>query len=166
MSPLEKPVILDNDVISRLFSSGALGRALEVWPRGSFRVTEQVRDEARQWPAKGKELVAILERLEAKDIISFVSINESSEDEIQAYARLMLVSKLGRGESASIAIASQRGFCVATDDSIARDTCKDMYPSVLLLGTGDLLNTAVRDGLMTRVEADSIQAKIRHLGNK
>lgn len=161
MSPLKKPVVLDNDVISRLYSAGALRRALEVWPKLSFRVTERVIEEARRWPAKGQRLVALLKELEAEEIIAFISIDESSEEEVWAYARLQLAKKLGRGESASIAIACHRGFDIATDDSIATDMCRTMNPSVSIFGTGALLNMAAQDGLMTQNEINTIQSKIR-----
>jgi len=161
MSPLKKPVVLDNDVVSRLYRAGALRRALEVWPKLSFRVTEQIIEEARQWRSQGQRLVALLKALEAEGILVSISIDESSEEEIWAYARLQLENKLGRGESASIAIACHRGFDVATDDSVAADTCKTMNPSVSILGTGALLNMAVQDSLMTQNEANAIQAKIR-----
>lgn len=161
MSPLKKPVILDNDVVSKLYSVGALRRVLVVWPKHSFRITEQVVDEARQWPTKGRELVALLEDLTAEETLVLTSIDDSSEEEIWTYAKLQLESKLGRGESASITIACHRGFDIATDDGLAKDVCKTMCPSVSLLGTGDLLNMSVSDGLMTRREVDSIQASIR-----
>ena len=161
MSPFEKPVILDNDVISKLYSAGALRRVLVVWPKRSFHITEQVVDEARKWRTHGQELAALLEALEADGTLVLVSIDDSSEEEIWTYAELQLKKNLGRGESASIAIACHRDFNVATDDGLARDVCKVMCPSISLLGTGDLLNMAVRDGLMTRSEVDSIQANIR-----
>jgi len=161
MSPLKKPVVLDNDVISRLYSAGALRRALEVWPKLSFCVTERVIKEAGQWRTQGEILVALLKELESKGILAFVSIDESSEEEIWAYARLQLERKLGRGESASIAIACHRGFDIATDDIVAADTCKAMYSSISIFGTGALLNMAVQDGLMTQKEVNAIQYKIR-----
>jgi predicted nucleic acid-binding protein len=160
MSPFKKPVILDNDVISRLYSAGALRRALEVWPKRSFYITQQVINEARQWPTKGQKLVALLEDLIAEETLVFISIDDSSEEEIWAYAKLLLQNKLGQGETASIAIACHRGFDIATDDELAKDACKAMYPSVSLFGTGDLLNLAVRDEFMTQSEVDSIQANI------
>ena len=164
MSPLKKPVVLDNDVVSRLYSAGALRRALEVWPRLSFRVTEQVVEEARQWRAQGQRLVALLKDLEAEGILVFVSIDESSEEEIWAYARLLLEKKLGRGECASIAIACHRGFDIATDDFVAAETCKAMSPTLSIFGTGALLNMAIQEGLMTQNEVNAIQAKIRRAG--
>lgn len=164
MSPLKKPVVLDNDVVSRLYSAGALRRALEVWPRLSFRVTEQVVEEARQWRAQGQRLVALLKDLEAEGVLVFVSIDESSEEEIWAYARLLLEKKLGRGECASIAIACHRGFDIATDDFVAAETCKAMSPSLSIFGTGALLNMAIQDALITQNEGNAIQAKIRRAG--
>lgn len=161
MSPLKKPVVLDNDVVSRLHSAGALRRVLQVWPKSSFRVTERVIAEAGRWRTEGQRLVALLKQLETEGILMVISINESSEEEIRAYARLLLENKVGRGESASIAIACHRGFDIATDDSVAADTCKAMSPSVSIFGTGDLLNMAVRDGLMTQDEVNAIQARIR-----
>jgi predicted nucleic acid-binding protein len=140
---------------------GALRRALELWPKGSFRVTGRVINEARSWPTQGQILVALLKELEAEGTLVFISIDESSEEEIGTYAGLQLENKLGRGESASIAIACHRGFDIATDDSVAADTCKAMNPSVSILGTGTLLNLAVQDGLMTQNEVNAIQAKIR-----
>ena len=153
--------MLDNDVISKLYSAGALRRALEVWPKSSFRVTEQVIKEAGQWRTQGQRLVALLKELEAEGTLAFTSIDETSEEEIWIYARLLLEKKLGRGESASIAIACHRGFDIATDDSVAADTCKAMNPSVAIFGTGALLNMAVQDGLMTQNEVNAIEAKIR-----
>ncbi|MBM3173302.1 MAG: hypothetical protein FJZ85_06315 [Chloroflexi bacterium] len=161
MSPFIKPVILDNDVISRLYSVRALRRALEIWPKPTFYITEQVQDEAGRWPTKGRELVNLFQNLIADGILRALSIDESSEDEIWTYAKLQLEYKLGRGESASIAIAHHRSFDIATDDEVARDICKSICPSVSTFGTGDLLNMAVQDGLITRSEADSIQAEIR-----
>jgi predicted nucleic acid-binding protein len=163
MSPFRRPVILDNDVLSRLHSAGAVRRVLECWPKGSFCVSEQVIDEATRWAGKGHELVAILKDLEAEGVVTFMTIDESSEEELSAYTILRLGERLGSGESASIAIASHRGFDIATDDGIAREVCHESYPSVFTFGTGDLLNTAVEDGIMTRSEVNSIQAKIRRL---
>jgi len=161
MSPLKRPLVLDNDVISRLYNVGALHRALEVWPRLSFRVTDYVVEEARQWPVKGKTLVGLLENLEAEEILTFISIDESSKEEISTYATLLLGNRLGQGESASLAIAYHRGFDIATDDRVAIDMCKAKYPSNSVFNTGALLNMAVQDGLMTRIEVDAIWARIR-----
>lgn len=161
MAPFKRPVILDNDVISRLYSAEALRRVLEIWPKGSFYVTERVIDEAGNWVGEGNQLVAILKDLEKMGVIQVTDIDDSSEKELSAFTLLRLGKRLGSGESASIAIAYNRGFDVATDDRMAREVCRDSYPSINIFGTGDLLNMAVRDGILTQREVNSIQAKIR-----
>jgi len=161
MSPLKKPVVLDNDVISRFYRAGALRRVLGVWPKRSFCVADYVVEEARRWPAKGQALVALLKELEAEEVVAVISIDGCSEEEVWAYARLQLAKRLGRGESASIAIAYHRGFDIATDDSIAADMCRTISPGVSIFGTGALLNMAARDGLMPQDEVNAIQARIR-----
>jgi len=110
MSPLKRPVVLDNDVVSRLYSAGVLHRALQVRPKSNFRVTEQVAEEANQWRTEGQRLAKLLRELEAAGILMFVSVDESSEVEIWTYAGLLLENRLGREESASIALACHRGF--------------------------------------------------------
>jgi predicted nucleic acid-binding protein len=164
MSPLKRPVVLDNDVVSRLYSTGVLHRALQVRLKSSFRVTEQVVEEVRQWRIEGQRFAKLLRELEAAGILMFVSIDESSEEEIWTYARLLFENRLGREESASIALACHRGFDIAMDDSVAADVCKAMNPSVSILGTGILLNMAVQNGLMTQDEVNAIQAKICRAG--
>jgi len=161
VAPFIKPIILDNDVLSRLHSVGVVSQVLGAFPEGSFYISHYVIEEAKRWRGKGPKLVAIIQDLEKKGIVTLISINDASEDEIWAYAQLQLEKKLGKGESASIAIASQRGFDIATDDAVAIDICHRLYHYVNVFGTGTLLNSAVEDGLLTRIEADSIQARIR-----
>jgi len=161
VAPFIKPVIFDNDVLSRLHSAGAVSQVLGTFPEGSFYISHYVIEEAKRWKAKGPELVTIIQDLEEKGIVTLISIDDSSEDEIWAYARLQLEKKLGKGESASIAIASQRGFDIATDDAVAAEICHRLYPDINVFGTGTIINGAVEDGLLTRIEADSIQARIR-----
>jgi hypothetical protein len=55
-------------------------------------------------------LAKLLRELEAAGILMFVSVDESSEVEIWTYAGLLLENRLGREESASIALACHRGF--------------------------------------------------------
>lgn len=110
MSPLKRPVMLDNDVVTRLYSAGVLHRSLQVRLKSNFRVTEQVAEEARQWRTEGQRLAKLLRELEAAGILMFVSVDESSEVEIWTYAGLLLENRLGREESVSIALACHRGF--------------------------------------------------------
>lgn len=160
MSPLRRPVIIDNDVISKLFQAGVLKRVLSVWPRGSFYVPERVKEEASQWPTRGAELVTILEELEKKGIVTITSIDDTSEEEIAVYTVLRLGKRLGKGESASIAIAYSRGLDVATDDGNAREACKEMYPDIKIIGSGTIINWVVRDGLISADEANQMRKSV------
>ena len=58
-------------------------------------------------------------------------------------------------------IACHREFDITTDDSVAADTCRAANPSVAIFGTGAPLNMAVKDGLMTQDEVNTIEVKIR-----
>ncbi len=166
MSPLFKPLVLDNDVISTFFLVGVLKRVLSIWPRGSFYVPARVVSEAREWTSRGQELISILEELESKGIITIISLDEDSEEEITAYAKLRLEKRLGEGESASIAMAYNRGFNAATDDGEARKACKELYPNVKTIGSGTLLNWAEKDGIIDRSEAVKIRESLDQFFDK
>ena len=165
MSPFNRPLVLDNDVVSRLYSAGALARVLGIWPKGTFCITGQVLQEASRWPGRGQHLIALLTQMNVDGTICVVTLDESSGEEISMYANLLLGRRLGLGESASIAIACHRGYDIATDDGLAREACKAVNSSIAVFGTGDLLKLAVRDGLITQGESNSINATIRRLAN-
>jgi predicted nucleic acid-binding protein len=157
MPPIHKPIVLDNDVVCVLFLAGVLVRLLSLWPRGRFFITAQVRDEANKWPSRGKELVTLIDQLEAQGIITTITIDDSSEDEIIAYSILCLGKKIGNGESASIAIAQNRGYDVATNDGDAREHCHELFPTVRTWGSGALLSWAITDGLISVDEGEKIR---------
>lgn len=157
MSPIHKPIVLDNDVVCVLFLAGVLERLLSIWPPSSFFITVQVRNEANDWPSRGKELIAILDYLEAQRIITTITMDDSSESEIIAYAILCLEKKIGKGESASIAIAQNRGYDLATNDCDARGHCHELFPIVRTWGSGHILNWAIADGLIPEDEGLKIR---------
>ena len=157
MSPIHKPIILDNDVVCILFLANVLERLLSIWPQGSFFITERVRTEANEWPSRGKELIALIDKLETQGVITTTTIDDSSEDEIIAYSILCLSKRIGMGESASIAIAQNRGYDVATNDGDAREYCRELFPSVKTIGSGTILNWAISDGLIPEDEGTMIR---------
>jgi hypothetical protein len=161
MSPFERPVIIDNDVISRLYSAGILRKVLELWKRGTFYVVVQVLEEGKRWPAEGHKLGLLLAELLKERIITKVCIDDDSEEEINIYAQLILRGKLGKGESASIAIACNRGYNLASDDAMAKDECRKISRLVDTFTTRRILETAVMDGLLSQSEVDLIRSKMR-----
>ena len=155
---LPKRVALDNSVISALHEAEALARVLGFWP-ARWIVPYQVRDEAGAWKTQGSRVLVILDALARESVLEFASVEPLTEGPV--FARLQRT--LGQGESAAIAIAFHRGSWVATDDRRARRSCGELSPRVPSISTEGLLGLAVKDGFLSRSEADLVWAatKIR-----
>lgn len=154
-------VALDNTVVSSLQVAGALARVLALWP-GGWIVTLQVRDEAADWKIHGARVVSLLDLLESRGEVEYATPEPGHEGSLFT----VLHRTLGRGESASIAIAHTRGFIVATDDRQATRACQGLNPPVATLTTEGLLTAAIADGLLDLSEAEVIwqQTGIRDPG--
>jgi predicted nucleic acid-binding protein len=151
MSPLPYRLVLDNSVISALHEAEALSRVLELWP-GQWIVPVEVRGEAASWRTQGFRVTAILQQLEARDVVEVSAVEPRREG--QLFVRLQ--RNLGQGESAAIAIAFHRSLGVAIDDRRARRACDRLTPPVPWLSTESILGQAVSDGFLTRGEAEAI----------
>lgn len=99
-------------------------------------------------------MVTTLEALEADGVIEVVTIDPQTEGAL--YARLQ--AALGRGESAAITVASRRGLAVGVDDRRAQRACREMTPPVAWTTTEGLLSQAVREGVLSRADAEAIWA--------
>lgn len=159
MSPFQRSVIIDNDVISRLYRAGALRKVFALWRAGTFYVVQHVIEEGRRWPVEGYRLGLVLDDLTNARIFTIVAIDDTSEKEIEIYAQMVLLGKFGKGESESIAIACHRGYDLASDDGAAKDECRRISSAVSTFTTRRILEMAVNDGLLTQNEADSIRRK-------
>ena len=157
MSPFHKPVILDNNCISNFYNAEALKLILNLWPPGTFKIPSRVYQEASSWPEHGEEVCGIVKELADKNVIEIVEINDDSETEIKYYIQLKLAAPvLGEGESEAIAIAKSREYIVATDDGQATERCRNLFPSVEVVTTGDILKMAKSDGLLA-------ESQIKHM---
>mgnify|MGYP001603964724 CR=1 FL=1 len=162
MSPFSKLVILDNNCISNFYLAGSLESVLILWPFKVFVVPQRVVKEAGNWREHGEAVCRILHSLSAKGIIEIVAINEESEEETGAYALLRLNAwSLGQGESESIAMASHRGYIVATDDRLATECCRKIFPSVEVVTTGDILKMGKSDGLLKESQIEKMWKLIK-----
>lgn len=86
---------------------------------------------------------------------SFFRIEQVTELETVAlFAELR--ARLGRGESACLALAHRRGWTVASDEKgrFRREAEKRIGPE-RILGTADIFLMAIQGGRMTIVEADA-----------
>lgn len=162
MSPFSKPVILDNDCVSKFYRSGSLELILNLWPFRVFIIPQRVLTEASNWREHGQDVCRIIDKLRDARIIEVVEINDQSEEELKAYIQLRLMGpRLGEGESESIAIASGRGYIVATDDGTATRQCKEIFPGIEVVTTAKVLDMAVADGLLTQSQVNEIWRLIR-----
>jgi predicted nucleic acid-binding protein len=160
MSPFIRSVIIDNDVISRLYAVGALRKVLELWSTGTFCVVEHVIVEGKRWPAEGQRLGIVLDELIGKGILSVVNLDDASEEELEIYAKMVLLGRFGKGESESIAIACHRGYDLASDDGKAKDECRRIGSSVSTFTTRRILEMAFTDGLLSRNEVDELKNRV------
>ena len=167
MSPFQKPVVLDNNCVSNFQNAESLETILTLWPFKGFLIPQRVLKEAENWPAQGAEVCRILNKLHEGNIIEIITINEESEEELDAYLKLRLKGPaLGEGESESIAMAMTRGYIVATDDQIATEHCHQVFPSIEVITTADILKMAKADGLLKQSQINRMWRLIKEKQSK
>lgn len=119
-------------------------------------VTEHVRTEVR-YPDQAAELA---EAITAGDI---EETQVTDPVELEVFAELHAV--LGRGESASIAVAANRGWVIAMDEvGRARREVYERVGSGRLINTPGLILSCVRNGATTVAEADGIKKRLESQG--
>jgi predicted nucleic acid-binding protein len=151
MSARADRVVLDNAFLSTLQEAQALERILMLWP-GRWVIPLEVIDEAEAWRLHGALVIALLRRLQTVGTIEITAF----DPRIEGALFTQLSRTLGQGESAVIAIAYHRGYAAALDDRRARRACDNLKPPVPWLPTEGVLSSAVADGLLSRVEAETI----------
>lgn len=167
MSPFHKPVILDNNCISNFHYADSLRSILSLWPPGTFKIPIRAYNEASNWRKHGKEVCDVIRELADNKTIEIVCINDNSTTEVGYYMQLMLAAPvLGAGESESIAIAKSRKYIVATDDGLATERCRDLFPSVKVITTADILKMAKSDGLLKESKINQMWKLIKLKGSK
>ncbi|MGB3632953.1 MAG: hypothetical protein WA982_02820, partial [Rubrobacteraceae bacterium] len=119
-------------------------------------VTEHVRQEVR-YP---DQTVGLAAALTAGDI---AEIQVTDPAELEIFAELNTV--LGRGESASIAVAATRGWVIAMDElGRARREVYDRIGRNRLINTPGLILSCVRNGAITVAEADTVKSRLELQG--
>ena len=119
-------------------------------------VTEHVRTEVR-YPDQAAELA---KAITAGDI---EEIQVTDPAELGTFAQLNAV--LGQGESASIAVAANRGWVIALDEvGRAKREVYERVGSGRLINTPGLILSCVRNGAITVAEADGIKERLKSQG--
>ena len=148
-------VVADANVLINFLRAGRLD-LLRHHEGYKIVVTEHVRREVT-YPDQAAELA---ESITAGDI---EEIQVTDPDELEIFAELNAV--LGRGESASIAVAANRGWVIALDEvGRAKREVHERVGSGRLINTPGLILSCVRNGAITVAEADGIKERLESQG--
>lgn len=134
--------LLDNSVISNFALVERIG-LLKEYLQGKLAVPEEVKKEF---------LMGVDKDIISKTDISWLKTLEKTEDEDRLFERFSY--RLGRGESACLAIAISRKCKLFTDDIDARNTAQRF--EVPVSGTIGLLTYLISKGYITLEEGNKI----------
>ena len=148
-------VVADASVLINFLRAGRLD-LLRYHEGYKIVVTEHVSQEVR-YP---DQVAGLAEALTAGDI---AEIQVTDPVELEIFAELNTV--LGRGESASIAVAANRGWVTAMDElGRARREVYDRIGRNRLINTPGLILSCVQNGAITVAEADSVKSRLELQG--
>jgi predicted nucleic acid-binding protein len=156
MNPSEIPgvLLLDTTVLSNFALVGQLSLLGSILKCKGIQplITSQVREEFQQ---------GVKRKLFETDVdTNWMKTIGLSEEEVATARKLQGV--LGVGEASCLAIALERGLPIATDDMKARDIARRL--GVPVTGTLGILGWAVKIGLISLEEGDSVLRSMRRQG--
>lgn len=123
--------------------------------------------------AVGAEAIERWFRLNDLRTRSNISVIEMTEQEMERFAELQsreiqrqfgLGARLGRGESAVIAIAEARGWVAAIDDWEAREVLHHVSPGTTMITSREIVRAAVYIGMIDTGEGDTLYQEMLDLG--
>ncbi len=148
-------VVADANVLINFLRAGRLD-LLRHHEGYKIVVTEHVRGEVT-YPGQAAELAAAISSGNIEEI------QVTDPVELGIFAELNAV--LGRGESASIAVAANRGWVIATDElGRARREVYERVGRNRLINTPGFILSCVRTGAITVAEADGIKERLESQG--
>jgi len=116
-------------------------------------LTEHVIDEITEAYPEQLELLRAALR---DEIFRTVRIDDVAElAEIAAFRSGK--AQLGFGECSAIVIAAGRGFAVACNDRVAISHARQMFPSLQILKTEDLIGHLIKANILSITAADAIK---------
>ena len=147
---LERPVLLDNTVLTNLALVGQTGLVKRLWPVTAC-TTPQVLDEYALGAASGL--------LPAEAWSDLLAVTLTEEETIFAAG---LSVRLGEGERSCLAVAVHRHGLLASDDLDARRASQGY--DIPTTGTIGILVLCVRRGHLSAGEADALLSNMIALG--
>ena len=128
------PVVLDASAIINLLGCGAAERVLRSLGYACI-VEERVLAEIVYHPVPGADHAHEVEALLAAGLLSMHRMSDSEYNVYLGLTSVGGVGGLGVGESAAIAVASQRQLAVVLDDRKARRLCSTRMPGLAVVST-------------------------------
>ncbi len=149
-------VVSDTDVVINFLRVGRLD-LLRQHRNYCFMFTEHLRGSANL-PGE------LTDTTQLSEVSAAIATGELEETELTAPAEISLFAILhdflGRGEAAAIAVASARGWAVASDDRRARREIERRLGPNRLLTTPGILLSCIRNSVLTVAEADCIKDQL------
>ncbi len=154
---------LDACVLINLYATGRLGE-IAVALNVRWVIAREVSEESfylREDTEQGGGRTAVdLEHLVAEGVLEVVELEEA---ELTTFVEI--AAEVDEGEAATIAIASQRGLPIATDDRAALRLLAAGYPDVEVLRTSELLRAFVTRAELSPLETAECIRRIESLAS-
>lgn len=122
---------------------------LRALPGTEWFVTEHVRSELT-------DVDQVRRYEEALAVKTLSEIRVDAVEELVTFGTLLGL-RLGKGESATIAVAMHRSWGAAMDDAVAIRKAKQHHPTLYVLKTHDIVRSAIMSELLSVLEADDMK---------
>jgi predicted nucleic acid-binding protein len=147
---IDRPVVLDNTVLTNLAVVDRADLVKRLWPKAAC-TTPAILDEYRAGAVSGSV---------PADAWVDLAVVTMSEEETALTASFS--TRLGAGERSCLAVAVCRGGLLASDDLDARRIARQQ--NVPLTGTVGILGLCVRRGYLSREEANGLLTEMIAVG--
>lgn len=148
----ESPLIIvaDTNILINFMNIGRLD--LLVQHSHKFVITEHVREEITDCFAEQQLLLQ--SALQNGDIME---VQLTTLEELELFAKLTSVKRLGHGECSSIACAIHNGYIIAIDDKRAISEAQRVSSDLTIMKTQDLIVSMINENLLNITTADGIK---------
>jgi|APCry1669189034_1035192.scaffolds.fasta_scaffold07608_2 predicted nucleic acid-binding protein len=150
MPAVKTRIVIDASVLINFLNVDRLS-LLRAEPNSAWTVTEHVRDEL--WGGTGTQRARYGTAV-AGGILSETRVDLI--DELLTYAEFLKLG-LGRGESATLAVAIHRNWIAALDDHTAIKKAVSLHSGIQVIRTVDIVSTAIIQGALSVEEADAMK---------
>ncbi len=150
MSETPLIIVADTNILINFMNIGRLD--LLVQHSHEFVITEHVREEITDCFAEQQLLLQ--SAIQNEDI---TEVQLTTLEELELFAQLTSVKRLGHGECSSIACAIHNGYIIAIDDKRATAEAQRVSADLTIMKTQDLVISMVDEKLISTEIADDMK---------